>query len=295
MDWRIRMAKLAIIGRIPFGDHARRAKRRVFGYSPDKENLLGTLRDLDQMQAALSELGRSFSGATVLEIGSGWFPTIPITLAVRGAKRVLMSDLVPHMDEVTFAATLKFLVENTQAQPRRTTESRIEDFPLTYLAPFRIADVADQSIDFIISRTVLEHIPRAALIDLLRALRPKLSPQGLMLHLVDHSDHLEHADKSLSKVNFLTWSNRKHALVNWLTKEGENRLRHHQYQQVFDEAGYGIAQFSTQLHEPTRALVKTLKLVAPFRGMTPDEISILSSLFVLSPRTKVDPKFETII
>ena len=111
MDWRIRVAKLAISGRIPFGDRARRAKRRVLGYSPDKANLLGTLRDLDQMQAALSELGLSFSGATVLKIGSGLFPTIPITLTVRSAKRVLMSDLVPHIrgmtrDEISILSSL---------------------------------------------------------------------------------------------------------------------------------------------------------------------------------------------
>ena len=74
MDWRIQVFKFATLTRVPFGDFLRRLKRRHFGYQPDPDNIRGTLEAFDQMTAALKGVERSFDGATVLEVGSGWFP-----------------------------------------------------------------------------------------------------------------------------------------------------------------------------------------------------------------------------
>lgn len=101
---------------------------------------------------------------------------------------------------------------------------------------------------------------------------------------IDHSDHLEHFDKSISKVNFLTWSARKHRFIDWLIKGGENRLRHHEYRGIFEGSGYDVISASTKLHEPTRERLKALPLAKPFTAMSPDQIAILSSLYVLTPR-----------
>ena len=85
MDWRLKVARQAVLGRVPFGRTLRRVKRRNFGYEPDAGNLHDTLSHLAQMKGALEALGRSIEGSTVLEIGSGWFPTVPIMLALGGA------------------------------------------------------------------------------------------------------------------------------------------------------------------------------------------------------------------
>lgn len=284
MDWRLRVAKQAVVGRIPFGEGLRRLKRRLFGYAPDPGNMRSTLANFEQMKAAFEAQGRTFNDATVLEIGTGWFPTIPILLSLCGAKRVLMSDLVPHMDEVTFASTLRFLRQARPDNARLAALSRLEELPLTYLAPFDVSAIPDQSVDAVVSRTVLEHIPEHVLIDLMKALRPKLRKDGLMVHLIDHSDHLEHVDRSISKINFLTWSEKKHAMVNHLTREGENRLRHHEYQRVFDTAGYRVVAADAEVHQPTLELAKDLPLVGPYRDMTAEQLAILSSLYVVAPR-----------
>lgn len=280
MRWPIRVIKLSVLGRLPFGDGLRRLKRQWFGYEPDPRNLRDTLDNLGQMRAALGRLDRSFKSATILEIGSGWFPTIPIMLCVEGAGRVLMTDLNVHMDEVTFATTLKFLKNEMPTEKGLQGKEAIGDFPIKYLAPFKLADVPDGSLDYVISRTVLEHIMPSDLESLLAALRPKLSKSGLMVHLVDHSDHLEHSDRSISKVNFLTWSARKHALVNWLTKEGESRLRHHEYLPLFERAGYEVLSATSAVHEETLKRVPSLPLVMPYADMTAEQISTLASLYV---------------
>lgn len=282
MGWRLKVARLALLNHIPFGEGLRRLKRQWLGYEPDPRNLRGTLHDLERMKAALQAIGRSFVGARVLEIGSGWFPTIPITLALGGARQVMLSDLTPHMDTITFDATLRFLRQAAPDDARLSGIRRFEDLPLTYLAPFDVAAIPDGSIDVVTSRTVLEHIPPDDLSSLLRALHPKLAPDGLMVHLIDNSDHLEHGDKSISKINFLTWSSRKHAAVNALIKMGENRLRHHQYAPLFEAAGYRIVSAAADIHEPTRAAAASLRLVAPFDRMSPEQLAVMTSLYVLA-------------
>jgi hypothetical protein len=284
MGWKFYVVKLAIIGRIPFGRAIRRLKRRLFGYLPDPDNLRDTLRNLDEIEHAVASTGRSFAGATILEIGSGWFPAIPIILTFRGARKILLTDQTPHLDEVTFAATLDFLKPWLAEFPGALQKTTIRDFELDYFAPFQADEIPDGAIDFIISRAVLEHIPIPDLLNLLEQLRPKLSPNGLMIHLIDYSDHLEHKDKSISKLNFLTWSARKHSLVNWLTKAGENRLRHHEYRDLFQQAGYDIVGESARIHQPTCELARNLPLKERFAQMTPEQISILSSIYLLAPR-----------
>lgn len=280
MGWRLRVAKLAVFGRLPFGDALRRAKRNLLGYRPDAGNLRETLVNLQEMTEELAKVGRTFQGATVLEIGSGWFPTIPVALCLNGAKHVFMTDLIRHQDPITFNATLEFLKNEPAFTSRLQNKNDYSDFPLTYLAPFDISTVPDSSIDYIISRTVLEHIPEAYLMVLLAQLKPKLAPGGLMVHLIDHSDHLEHADLSLSKVEFLSWSDQKHQMINWLTKEGENRLRHHEYASIFQTAGYEIIGEKTEVHEPTKKAVSSLRLAPRFKDMSADQISILKSILI---------------
>lgn len=287
MNWRLKVIKQSLLIRVPFGQALRRVKRKYFGYEPNPNNLQDTLSYFSQMEEMLRGMNRSFEGATVLEIGSGWFPTIPIMLGVGGAQRILMSDLNPHMDAVTFASTLRFLKRAMPSNERLQGVNDIDNLPIIYMAPFDTDAIRDGTIDFVISRTVLEHIPSNDIYQLLTALRSKLSPAGLMMHLVDHSDHFEHSDKSISKINFLTWSSRKHAVINFLTREGENRMRHHEYLPLFEMAGYRVTSTS-QVHESTRVRVRSLRLAPPYSSMSADQLATLSSVYVLTPRQVAD-------
>lgn len=283
MGWRTRVAKQAVLVRLPFGTALRRFKRRMVGYEPDPSNLNNTIECLDIMRAALAEQGRSFKNAEVLEIGSGWFPTIPILMCVEGAKSVRMSDLNLHMDEVTFQSTLRYLKNRFPDHKALQAINRLEDLPVSYMVPFAAADVPDASLDFIVSRTVLEHIDPDVIVTLHRELLPKLKKDGLVVHVVDHSDHLEHRDKSISKLNFLTWSTGWHRWINALTREGENRLRHHEYPALFQRAGYDLLSGTGTIHEGALKSLEAMKLAEPFATMPKAELAVLTSTYVLSP------------
>lgn len=284
MGWKTYVARRAILQRLPGGQVLRSAKRRLFGYRPDPTNIELTLEQFEALRHAAAQGGQTLAGATVLEIGSGWFPTIPLLMVAHGAREVLLSDHVPHLDATTFATTLDVLAPTLARFPELAGRRTLEDFHLRYLAPLRPAELADGSLDLVVSRTVLEHIDPPLLEQLLVGLRPKLAPGGLMVHCIDHSDHLEHNDRSLSKINFLTWSDRRHALVNRLTQEGENRLRHHEYRALFEACGYTVRHESGEPHEPTRRIAATLPLAGRFASMTPEQLSILTSYFVVAPR-----------
>jgi hypothetical protein len=213
-------------------------------------------------------------------------------LTLNGAKRVLMSDLTPHTDDVTVAATLRFLRSTFPNDSRLNRISKLADLPITYMAPFHVDKIGDGTLDLVISRTVLEHIPPTDLERLLSALRPKLKANGLMVHVIDNSDHFEHNDKSISRINFLTWTERKHAFINSLIKGGENRLRHHEYPHIFERAGLRIVSTAMQIDEPTRAIAKALPLASRYSTMSPDELATLTSIYVLAPISASEGRAE---
>jgi len=281
VDWRVLILKKSLMARVPFGEALRRAKRNRVGYRPNRSNLETTLENYASMQAAASAAGRPIAGARVLEIGSGWFPVIPILLCMDGAREVVMTDLNRHMDEVTFGTATDYLRERFPERTALNGVRKLSDLPLRYLAPYAPADVADGSVDLVVSRTVLEHIDPAPMVELLAGLRPKLAPGARMVHLVDHSDHLQHIDRSLSPVNFLSWSPRWHRTVNRLIREGENRLRHHEYAPLFERAGLQVVLEQGEPHAATLESLRRLRLAQPYDRMRAEQLSVLVSIYAL--------------
>lgn len=102
-----------------------------------------------------------------------------------------------------------------------------------------------------------------------------------MVHLVDHSDHFEHADKSISKIAFLTWNEEKHALINYLIKDGENRMRHHEYHQVFIDSGFDVIAEEADVDNKTLETVKTLDLCYPYSKMPAEQLATVTSIYLL--------------
>ena len=283
MHWKQLIIKKSIVARIPFSSKLREIKRKIFGYPPDSSNLELTIDNYERIKSAIEKSGETIQGSIILEIGSGWFPTIPILLVRDGAKKVIMSDLNIHMDEITFWETAAYLKNRFPNDDYIQSLTNFSSLPIDYLAPFHISSLSDRSLDIIISRTVLEHIPKSKMYNLFSSLRPKISDAGLMVHLVDHSDHFEHQDKSISRVNFLTWSEEKHALINFLIKSGENRMRHHEYQKVFMDSGYEVINEESDLDTKTLEAVTGLDLVYPYLKMQPEQLATLTSIYSVKP------------
>lgn len=283
MNYKQLLVKKSLVGRVPFADKLRQIKRKILGYPPNADHLELTLHNYERIKYFLERSDGELSGKIVLEIGSGWFPTIPILLVRDGAKKVFMSDLNVHMDDITFQATASYLKNRYPNNDFIRNIMGFSSLPIEYLAPFNSAALTDKSLDIVMSHAVLEHIPKSDIYNLFSSLRPKISDNGIMIHMVDHSDHFEHYDKSISRINFLTWNEEKHALINYLIKDGENRMRHHEYHQVFQDAGFKVVNEEADLHKQTLENVKFLDLVYPYSKMSPEQLAILTSIYVLKP------------
>jgi hypothetical protein len=95
---------------------------------------------------------------------------------------------------------------------------------LTYRAPDRVQAPYREAFACSCSNAVLEHVPRAELPQLLRGLKAATRPGGLSVHHIDYSDHFARSDGSVSRCNFLTFTERQWAKYN--SRQHVNRLRH---------------------------------------------------------------------
>jgi hypothetical protein len=86
-------------------------------------------------------------------------------------------------------------------------------------------------------------------------------------------------------LNFLTWPDWQHRLVNRLTREGENRLCHSDYQRLFAQAGLRVLAQGRTRHAPTAQGIGALRprLSPRFQGRSDEDLATLRSLFVLAP------------
>ncbi|MGH9662791.1 MAG: methyltransferase domain-containing protein, partial [Bryobacteraceae bacterium] len=116
---------------------------------------------------------------------------------------------------------------------------------IEYRAPADAArmDLAGGSIDLQTSYTVFEHIPKTVLAAILRESSRLLSNNGVTCHHIDPSDHFSHEDPAISAIHFLRYSE-----TEWDKYAGNqfayhNRLRTHQYRQLYEECGHTLLQW----------------------------------------------------
>jgi len=55
----------------------------------------------------------------------------------------------------------------------------------------------DASVDYHISTTVFEHIPKKGVARILKGVKRILKDDGIAIHFIDLSDHFQHQDKSI--------------------------------------------------------------------------------------------------
>jgi len=282
---------------LPFQQRLRELKDRVAGYQREPKKDAVTIRD----GLTLIEWLGNVSGATVLEIGTGWQPMIPILFSLAGA-RVYMADLHRLMRTDTFAAALDAIRENRDeiagrlqidpgavdraARDCQDMESRLQELGLTYLAPCdcRSLPFAPGCIDIVNSRAVLEHVPPAIIAAIFREAYRVLGPGGRMVHLVDHSDHWSHRDPAISAVNFLQYPDWLFRFTCISPQNYQNRLRHPEYVALLEAAGFVVTREQTTVSPACLDALSSLRIAERFRRFHPEDLATTSSILLAGPR-----------
>lgn len=206
------------------------------------------------------------------EFGAGWDLIGPVAMWTLGIDQQTVIDLNRNLklellnDTIErFANHLPRLGHALGASLRAPDASPVAGvgdlatrFGITYLAPqdARALPLADRTVDFVSSTFTLEHIPASEVAAILRETRRVMAPNAIISSLIDMQDHYNYVDSSVSVYNYLRYPGWQWRLLN-PSLHWQSRLRHSQYVELFDAAGFEI--FLDQPDAPTDEDLRELR------------------------------------
>jgi SAM-dependent methyltransferase len=300
MKWQVKLVLDSAKAVLPYQGTLRRFKRRFVPYSVEPNKDAWTLEQGLQQIEWLREASFRFSGASVLEIGTGWQPIIPLLYYLVGCHKIYLTDTQVLLDRrlvVNALQTARRFADNISARLNiskasilsRLAEPNVRDvatllecFNMSYLAPCDTTRLSlpDASLDLIFSRAVLEHIPKVVIAGIFTECARILTAHGAMLHVIDNSDHWEHIDKSISSVNFLKFSDWQFRLLCLNSLNYHNRLRHSDYVTLLRTAGFEILRESGKIDDTSLELLKTMRVSTRFHGRHHEDLATIHSWFL---------------
>lgn len=200
------------------------------------------------------------SGPTVLDLGTGWYPVVPVGLWLSGAGHVVSVDLNDHVtrDRVLDTARrylaleaeglLEGLRPDRLAVVRKVVAAPGERNGHELLAALGVRTVVgdardlplgDGAVHLITSNNTLEHIPPDVLHGILVEFGRVARSDAVMQHYIDLADHYAGFDRRITAYNFLRFSDRTWRWYN-NRLHYQNRLRVNDYRALHEAAGWHV-------------------------------------------------------
>jgi hypothetical protein len=142
------------------------------------------------------------------------------------------------------------------------------------------SSIRTASIDYVFSRAVLEHVSPRHIPELFAAVSRVLKTRGLMANIIDNSDHFQHKDKSISRLNFLKFSTTTWSLICALTDQ-QNRLRHSDYLEIFAASGFHIVYEEKHIDEDVLVDLDRVPIHSGFMPYDREDLACLTTCFML--------------
>jgi len=241
------------------------------------------------------------SSANVLELGTGWYPIVPVYFWLHGVNSMDSLDLYPWINaEHCQTTALKFVewhstgqlqpflgnVDSARwaqlelaAQDPMPLESFLSMIGLRTLVGDATSAIAGMrtSYEFICSNNTLEHILEAPLVAILERFKGLLASGGGSSHFIDLSDHFGHFDRSITAYNFLKFSPAQWRLID-NDIQPQNRLRWPQYLEIFTKLGFHVVEEGVRPGDVQE--LKKVKIHRSFAGMSNSELAITHGYIV---------------
>jgi SAM-dependent methyltransferase len=272
VDWRVKGTVQKILGYVPGGAHIHlQLQRHLGGLRDFGRECDMRVDDWAAMVRHLRAASVDIRNATLVEYGTGWFPTLPLCCYLAGAGHVFTIDrtrLVEHDMLVLLADRLAAHVsliarESDQdvaevaGLQREVHDALVREMPLStatrsvvdYRAPGDATETAlpNESVDVVFSASVLEHMPPAMIEGAFAEAWRILKPGGVMFHTINCGDHYAYSDHSLHQLHYLQFS-----AAEWDRWNNEflyqNRLRAVDFVALAKRAGFSI---ELDLHRST--------------------------------------------
>jgi SAM-dependent methyltransferase len=233
--------------------------------------------------------------ATFYEFGAGWDLAIPLAYGLLGVGRQVLVDIRPSArvelvnDSLAAFQRLRPELEEQAGRdlrpagpPIERLEELEERFGIRYLAPCdaRATGLPEGSVEYVSSTDTCEHIPEDDLAGIFRECHRLLRPGGAFSCRIDLQDHYAYFDRSLSRYNFLRFSDRAWGVVN-SPLHYQSRLRSPEYLRLVREAGFQLAlEKPSGPSEEGLEELKGLPLAPRFRGYPLEELGVTVLSFV---------------
>ncbi len=202
----------------------------------------------------------------VLELGTGWYPIIPLVFYLSDAGRIISVDIQKWLTlDRQFSAIQKMkewrdkgkledyfdqlnekkwekLMQILEKPEKYTKEQINEIIGLEYLIQdARKLEFKDNTIDFVISNNTFEHIREDHLGKILLEFKRVVKTDGMMSHFIDCSDHFAHFDRSINIYNFLKFSKKRWRLID-NSIQPQNRLRIVDFRKLYADLDIPITE-----------------------------------------------------
>lgn len=244
----------------------------------------------------------NFQDKTTLELGSGWYPIVPVAMFLSGFETIISLDITNWMNKKRVIQTLEKFVE-------WSTNERLDDFlPIIEDARWkqmqeiiqlqdqlsleeicrllrlklmikdaRNTELPNQSIDYISSNNTYEHIYPLVLKFIIKEFKRILAPDGVMSHFIDLSDHFAHFDKNITIYNFLQYSEKQWQRID-NDIQPQNRLRWKDYIEMYD--AWTISYTEEKVRPGSLEDLEKVKTSSMFSDYTKEELAISHGYFV---------------
>jgi Methyltransferase domain len=301
MRWKLKGLLQKYLSCFPKGrglnDHL---QRRVGGLRHFERNISEKVGDWKLSLGYLRDCAFDVTGSTLFEIGTGWYPTLPICFSLAGAKRVISYDIVKHIDaDLTFRMIgalephLDSIAEACGTQARlihnryrgllqaNSIDTLLKSARVEVCAPAdaRATNLESCSVDLVYSNSVMEHVPKNMIRELMCESMRLLRPDGLALHNVACNDHYAHIDPGISFVNYLQYSESQWSKWN-NSLQYQNRLRAPEFLELAKEAGLVVIYKRTFVSPGTREALATFEIAHEFERFTLEDLATTTVDFI---------------
>ena len=219
-----------------------------------------------------------------LELGPGDSLLSALNISAMGASKCYLVDngeyatkeIERYRHGYAFLQEKGYVIKSINKHAK-TVEGFFKDSNLEYLTNGleSLRTIPDQSIDFIWSHAVLEHIRLAEFDEMMLQFYRILKPKGVCSHVIDYKDHLGEGLNNL-RFSHNIWESDFFSNSGFYT----NRIRHDQMIESFKKAGFKT-QSHTKYSWDNLPLAK-IKLNHPYNSYTKENLLIYEADIVLT-------------
>ena len=232
-------------------------------------------------KVALSRAGNDF---VVLELGPGDSLFSAMIACALGVSCIYLIDVddFARKDLQPYLSMANFLKKKKLVSPKIDEANTIHDLLEACNARYMTSGIAslrtipDQSVDFIWSQAVLEHVRRSEFSDVIQEFRRIIRDDGISSHCIDLRDHLGGALNNL-RFSERLWES------DFMAKSGfyTNRIRYTEMLRIFERAGFNAE--ATTIGTWDKVPTSRSKLSQSFRGLSDEDLQIAVFEVLLKP------------